>query len=213
MAKAFSNHNVLSAKFTLANFEGEWLRHLGRPALNGIWFVFGKSGSGKTTYCLQLAKYLTQFVKRIGYNSLEQGLSPSMQQAWRKAGLEECGRRIMLIERESLEELEERLKKKQSPDVIFIDSVLYLANPAREIIALRHKFPTKLFIILGQERNSDVWDAKQMKIKHDADIKIRLVGGVARCETRYSTADGYGGADFVAYEKLKEKFNAEIKEF
>lgn len=34
MAQAISNRNVLSAKFELADFTGDWLRHLGRPALH-----------------------------------------------------------------------------------------------------------------------------------------------------------------------------------
>lgn len=211
MARSYSNHNVLSAKFDLLPFEGQWLEHLGRPSLSGIWFVYGKSGSGKTTYCLQLAKYLTRFVRKVAYNSLEQGLSPAMQQAWRRAGLEECGNRIMLLDRESLPDLCKRLDKKQSPSVIFIDSVMYLEDvSASELIELRHRHPHKLFVLLGQERNGDAYNSKQIKLKHDADIKIRVVGGVARCETRYSTEDGHGGADFVAYDKRKKDFYAEM---
>lgn len=212
MAKSYSNYNVLSARFELLPFDGRWLAHLGRPALTGIWYVYGKRGSGKTTYCLQLAKYLTQFVKKVAYNSLEQGLSPAMQMAWRRAGLEECGRHIMLIDREQLPELRVRLTKKQSPDIVFIDSVMYMEDSsASDIIALRHKHPNKLFIIIGQERNGDAYDSKQTRIMYDADIKIRVVGGVARCETRYATEDGNGGADFVAFERRKKEFNAEVE--
>lgn len=213
MAKMYSNNNVLSARFALAPFEGAWLAHLGRPALQGMWFVYGKSGSGKTTYCLQLAKYLTGFVRRVAYDSLEQGLSPAMQQAWRRAGLEVCGRKIALIDREPLPDLRARLGKKQSPDVVFLDSVMYLEDvSASELIALRHEHPHKLFVLIGQERNGDAYNSKQIKLKHDADIKIRVVGGVARCETRYTTEDGCGGEDFIAFEARKKKFNAEIKE-
>ena len=211
MAKTYSNNNVLTAQFRLADFEGSWLAHLGRPALSGMWFVYGKSGSGKTTYCLQLAKYLAGFVNKVAYNSLEQGLSPAMQQAWKRAGMAECGNHIMLIDREPLLELRKRLAKKKSPDVVVIDSVMYLEDtPASELIALRHEYPSKLFVLIGQERNGDAYNSKQIKLKHDADIKVRVVGGVARCETRYSTEDGYGGADYIAFEARKKKFNAEM---
>ena len=212
MRRAYSNSNVLTAQFKLADFGGVWRDHLGLPALQGMWFVYGKSGSGKTTYCLQLAKYLTEFVRKVAYNSLEQGLSPAMQQAWKRAGMAECGNHIMLLDREPLPELRNRLAKKQSPDVVFIDSVMYLEDaPASELIALRHEYPSKLFVLIGQERNGDAYNSKQIKLKHDADIKVRVVGGVARCETRYSTEDGYGGADYIAFEARKRKFNAEME--
>lgn len=211
MRRAYSNNNVLTARFILADFRGAWRDHLGLPALRGMWFVYGKSGSGKTTYCLQLAKYLTEFVRKVAYNSLEQGLSPAMQQAWKRAGMAECGNHIMLLDREPLPELRNRLAKKQSPDVVFIDSVMYLEDaPASELIALRHEYPSKLFVLIGQERNGDAYNSKQIKLKHDADIKVRVVGGIARCETRYSTEDGYGGADYIAFEARKKKFNAEM---
>lgn len=213
MAKAVSNCNVLAARFDLADFQGDWLAHLGRPALQGLWFVYGKSGSGKTSYCLQLAKYLSRFVGKVAYDSLEQGLSPSMQQAWRRVGMEECGNSIMLLDREPLPELVKRLKKKHSPDVVFLDSVMCLdEHPARELLQLRHTFRSKLFVMIGQERNGDVWNVKQHKLKYDADIKVRVVGGVAYCETRYSTSDGYGGEPFVAFEKRKKEFNGEMEE-
>lgn len=210
MARAVSNSNFLAKQFTLANFEGKWLHHLGRPSLTGIWFVYGKSGAGKTTYCLQLAKYLASFDKRIAYNSLEQGVSPSLQAAWRRGNMAEVGRKIILLDREELDALRLRLNKRQSPEIVFIDSVAYLQNSVDDILSLRYEYPSKLFVLLGQEKDGEAFGAKQIRIKHDADIKIRLVGGIAKCETRYETEDGYGGADLVVYEKRKKKFYAEI---
>lgn len=69
--KAISNKNVADAKFDPAPFDGPFKAALGRPELKGSWLIFGKSGSGKTTFALQLAKYLTRFVDKVAFDSLE----------------------------------------------------------------------------------------------------------------------------------------------
>ena len=124
MRRAISNKNVMQAKFETAPFTGAWLASLGRPELRGSWIVYGGSGSGKTTYVMQLCKYLTNF-GRVAYNSLEQGLSLSLQKAWERVGMEEAGSRIILLQKESLKDIRERLKKKNAPNVVVIDSVNY----------------------------------------------------------------------------------------
>ena len=80
MSRAISNKNVLAAQFETANFTGPYLASFGRPELRGAWIVWGGSGSGKTTFTLMLCKYLAGF-RRVAYDSLEQGLSLSLQKA------------------------------------------------------------------------------------------------------------------------------------
>ncbi len=187
------------------------MEHIGKPALNGLWFIYGKSANSKTTYCLKLAKYLTQFVNKVAYNSLEEGECPSLQLAWERVGMGEVNDKIILLDREPLDVLKKRLEKRRQADIIFIDSVLYLYNnTAEEIIALRKLFPKKLFILIGQEKDGDVWGAKQRKLKYDADVKIRVKGGKALCETRYRTKEGKGGAPFIVFNEMEKKFYAEV---
>ena len=71
---------------------------------------------------MQVCKYLTRF-RRVAYDSLEHGLSLSLQKAWERVGMEEVGNRIILLNKESLKDLRLRLAKKQSPDVVVVDSV------------------------------------------------------------------------------------------
>ena len=88
MAKAISNKNVLDARFEVADFSGRWLESFGRPELRGAWIIYGESGSGKTHFALQLLKYLSGFVDRAAYDTLEQGLSLSFQNAWKDAAMQ-----------------------------------------------------------------------------------------------------------------------------
>lgn len=202
MSRAISNKNVLTARFEVADFEGEFLASFGRPELRGAWIVYGGSGCGKTTFVMQVCKYLTRF-RRVAYNSLEQGLSLSLQKAWERVGMGEVGNRIILLNKESLKDLRVRLAKKKSPDIVVIDSVHYwFGFRMVDFVSLRNDFPDKLFIFVSHEK-SGLPDGKlAQKIRYDSEIKIRVEGYKAFVTTRYEVADkGEGGADFIIWEQ------------
>lgn len=198
MGRAISNKNVLTAKFEVADFDGAFLASFGRPELRGAWIIYGGSGCGKTTFVMQVCKYLTRF-RRVAYNSLEQGLSLSLQKAWERVGMEEVGNRIILLNKESLKDLRVRLTKKQSPDVIVVDSVQYWHGLKwSDFTNLKDDYPNKLFIFISQERGGLPDGKLAQKIRYDSEIKIRVEGYKAFVTTRYEVADlGEGGADFV----------------
>lgn len=202
MGRAISNKNVLTAKFEVAEFDGAFLASFGKPELRGAWIIYGGSGSGKTSFVMQVCKYLTRF-RRVAYDSLEQGLSLSLQKAWERVGMEEVGNRIILLNKESLKDLRLRLAKKQSPDVVVVDSVHYwLGLKMSDYINLRNDFPDKLFIFVSHEKGGQPDGKLAQKIRYDSDIKIRVEGYKAFVTTRYEVAErGEGGADFIVWEQ------------
>jgi len=202
MGRAISNKNVLTAKFEVAEFDGAFLASFGKPELRGAWIIYGGSGSGKTSFVMQVCKYLTRF-RRVAYDSLEQGLSLSLQKAWERVGMEEVGNRIILLNKESLKDLRLRLAKKQSPDVVVVDSVYYwLGLKMSDYINLRNDFPDKLFIFVSHEKGGQPDGKLAQKIRYDSDIKIRVEGYKAFVTTRYEVAErGEGGADFIIWEQ------------
>ncbi len=202
MGRAISNKNVLTAKFEVAEFDGAFLSSFGKPELRGAWIIYGGSGSGKTSFVMQVCKYLTRF-RRVAYDSLEQGLSLSLQKAWERVGMEEVGNRIILLNKESLKDLRLRLAKKQSPDVVVVDSVHYwLGLKMSDYINLRNDFPDKLFIFVSHEKGGQPDGKLAQKIRYDSDIKIRVEGYKAFVTTRYEVAErGEGGADFIIWEQ------------
>lgn len=207
MGLAISNKNVLTAKFEVADFDGAFLASFGRPELRGAWIIYGGSGCGKTTFVMQVCKYLTRF-RRVAYNSLEQGLSLSLQKAWERVGMEEVGNRIILLNKESLKDLRVRLAKKQSPDVIVVDSVQYWHGLKwSDFTNLKDDYPNKLFIFISQERGGLPDGKLAQKIRYDSEIKIRVEGYKAFVTTRYEVADlGEGGADFVIWEAGAQEY-------
>ena len=170
MGRAISNKNVLTAKFEVAEFDGAFLASFGKPELRGAWIIYGGSGSGKTSFVMQVCKYLTRF-RRVAYDSLEQGLSLSLQKAWERVGMEEVGNRIILLNKESLKDLRLRLAKKQSPDVVVVDSVHYwLGLKMSDYINLRNDFPDKLFIFVSHEKGGQPDGKLAQKIRYDLSL-------------------------------------------
>ena len=203
---------MLAARFETVEFAGEWLASFGRPELRGTWIIWGGSGSGKTTFTLMLCKYLANF-GRVAYNSLEQGLSLSLQKAWERVGMGEAGNSVILLNKEELPELRARLNKRKSPEIIIIDSVQYLDGfNWASFKKLKREYPDKLFIFISQaDRAGKDPDGKLAgKIRYDAEIKIKVEGFKAFVTTRYEDAErGEGGADFIIWEQGAAEYWAE----
>ena len=157
-----------------------------------------------------LCKYLAQF-RRVAYNSLEQGLSLSLQKAWERVNMAEAGSNIILLNKEELPELRTRLSKRKSPDIIVIDSVQYLDGLNKQRYkALKNDFPDKLFIFISQDKNGNPKGNMGDHIRYDADIKIRVEGYKAFVTTRYEDPEnGEGGADFIIWEQGAAEYWAE----
>ena len=202
MSRAISNMNVLAAQFEVADFDGPYLASFGRPELRGSWFIWGGSGSGKTTFTLMLCKYLSKF-KRTAYNSLEQGLSLSLQKAWERVDMAEAGNNVILLNKEQLPDLRARLLKRKSPDIIVIDSLQYLDGfNKRSFQKLKNEFPDKLFVFICHEKNGEPDGNLGRFIRFDAEIKIHVEGFKAFFTTRYEDSDkGEGGADFIIWQE------------
>lgn len=207
MARAWSNKNVLSATFKQLPFDGEWLRSFGKPELSGSWIIYGGSGSGKTTFLMKLAKYMTRFGK-VAYNSLEQGLSLSLKKAWERVDMGEVGNSIILLDKENLEELNKRLLKRKSPDIIVIDSVHYWVGfKLSDYIGLVNRYPNKLFIFVAHERSGMPDGKVAIKIRYDANVKIRVEGYKAFVTSRYEVSEkGEGGEPFTIWEEGARRY-------
>lgn len=190
MGRAISNKNVLAAQFETADFDGPFLASFGRPELRGVWIIWGGSGSGKTTFTLQLCKYLANF-RRVAYNSLEQGLSLSLQKAWERVGMVEVGSNIILLNKEELPDLRKRLDKRKSPEIIIIDSLQYVDGfNWASFKKLKRDYPDKLFVFISQADNAgNPLSNLALRIRFDAEIKIRVEGYKAFVTTRYEVPE------------------------
>lgn len=190
MARAISVTELITKQRKIMQFEGEWKRVLGCPELRGCWLIYGDSGNGKTSFALQLCKYLSQF-ERVVYDSLEEGDSETMRMAFIQAGMEEVKNKIVLLDCESIEDLIERLSKHKSQNIIVIDSLQYTGITYTQYKALKKLFPNKLFIWISHMEGREPEGKTGRRIKYDCSIKIRVEGYRAFVTSRYGSKGFY----------------------
>lgn len=201
MKRLLSNNDVARATFDVAPFDGQWLASFGRPELRGTWTIFGTSGSGKTTFALQLCKYLSTFRKTM-YDSLEQGLSRSMQIAWERVGMSESGRGIVFGDMVTLDELKAKLKKPKSAGIVLIDSVTAIQGFHKVDYAnLVKQFPQKLFIFIAHEKSRKAHPAVAEYIRCLSDVKIHVEGYQAFVSSRFANTEAGEGQDFIIWDQ------------
>lgn len=193
--RALTVNDIRDYKPLVLPFENEWLASIGSPELKGGWIIWGNSANGKTRFALKLAKYMANFV-RVAYDSLEEGLSLSMQKAIIDVGMSDVKRSFVLLDKETVPMLRERLAKQRSPQVVIIDSLQYTGMTYKDYTTLINDFPHKLFILVshadGREPRGNVGKA----IKYDAFVKIYVEGYKAFAQSRYG-----GGEPFVVWQK------------
>lgn len=150
LKRALTIQNVLEAEVKLFAFTGEWADAFGQPESTGVWYVFGSSGSGKTSFILRLIKCLSDYAGVLLVSYEEGEVSASLQEGIVRVGLLQAKNKV-LISVDNLQELTSRLNKRRSAEVVIIDSLEY-----SEFSSLKHlkqfteQWPQKLFVIIGQ---------------------------------------------------------------
>ncbi|MCX6277691.1 MAG: hypothetical protein NT004_06320 [Bacteroidetes bacterium] len=194
--RAISIRQLYSTTIRSLDFAGEWLDAIGCPEPAGTWLIWGNSGNGKTRFALQLAKYLATFGRRVAYNSLEEGVSLSLRNAIEDCNMQEVARRFVLLDKEHVPDLIERLNKKRSPDVVIIDSIQYTGLTYADYKSLKDRFRSKLFILVSHAEGSHPSGRVARSIRFDANVKIWVEGYQAYPSSRYG-----GGTPYVIWDK------------
>lgn len=171
----------------------------GEPERCGVWFVWGESSNGKTSFVMQLCKELARHGK-VAYNSLEEGTALTMLNTLRRYRMEEEGSRFQLLDSEPMSDLGERMNRHKSPDFYVIDSFQYTQMTYREYIAFKEAHKNKLLIFVSHAEGKNPSGISAKKVMYDATLKIYIEGFKAFSKGRFFGPTGeftiwQGGAD------------------
>lgn len=189
MKRAYSPTEVQQMNIPCLPFDGEWEAAFGRPARTGTWIVWGQSGNGKSAFVMQLAKYLCRWCK-VAYDSLEESTGLSLQNTIKRERMEEVNRRFLILDREPMDELSERLLRRRSPDAVIVDSFQYSGLTYAGYKTMKEKHPNKLLIFVSHAEGDNPEGRAARKVAYDADMKIRIEGFRAICKGRFITQAG-----------------------
>lgn len=189
MKKALSMVDLMRKNREVYAFEGALQEAFGQPEQNGVWFIWGRSGNGKTSFVLQLCKELTRYGK-VAYDSLEEGDSLTMQNALMRVGMGDVGRRFILLN-ESLKELDTRLKRRRSPDIVVVDSFQYAHIDLKQYEEFIDQHKNKLIIFVSQADGLKPWGRTAQSAMYSASLKIWVEGYRAISKGRYRGNLGY----------------------
>ncbi|MCI6278236.1 MAG: AAA family ATPase [Porphyromonas sp.] len=189
MKKSLSIKQVLLQSVPTFDLSEEWRLMLGEPQTTGSWIIWGRSGSGKSSFVLRLAKELSRFGVVL-YNSLEEGFGKSFMNSLERFGMMDVNGRVQVIS-EDMAALSQRLKKRKSPRIVIIDSFQYTGMSYREYLELKAANRSKLLIFVSHASGNNPAGKAAISVMYDSDEKIWVEGYRAFSKGRFLGERGW----------------------
>ena len=210
--RALSVSDVYMLERATYRLSERWHEAFGEIDRTGVWLIWGKSGSGKTSFVLELCKELARF-GRVAYDSLEEGDSLTMKNAFIRAGMMDVARRVVLLNRESMADLHERLSRPKSPDIVVIDSFQYTRMRYAEYQRFKEAHADKLTIFVSHATGDKPKGQAADAVMYDATQKILVKGYVAISKGRFKPGGRYVIWDEGARRVWGEDMESELDKF
>lgn len=201
LPRAYSMKDLNKIVYQVFLFSGIWLKLFGKPEKGATWFIWGGSGNGKSTACAKLAYMLSGFGKVL-YLALEEKKGKSIRMKLKEAGFKDSSKNFHLLPSCSYDQLVQRLHRRGSEDIIFIDSLQYWGVTYRQYQILIETFPAKTFVFVSHAKGKDPKGGVADSIHYDAAMKIWVEGGKIMVKHRFEG----GGGEMIVIPELAEKY-------
>jgi hypothetical protein len=173
--KLINSKQLIEMNYKCLNYRGKWLDFFGQPSIVFHLVVHGKSGEGKSTFCIQFANYLAENFGTVVYISGEEGFSKTLRDKVISAGVETSN--LFFADLSSFDEIKSRIEADKF-HFIFIDSLDTLKIDAARLRELRERYGNSAFITISQSTKDGKMRGSN-EIVHDSDIAVVVEKGIA----------------------------------
>lgn len=196
LKKVLTVANIQNTKVERIPFEGEWYEAFKQPQNRGVWYVWGGSGSGKSSFAMLLAKAFAQHGSVL-YNLLEEETDDSDFIDRTLTFQMQDVKDNFHAQRYTLKELDAYLEKRNSAHYIIIDSLPYFLENWQEYKEFKKKWATrKVLVFIGHADGRNPRTELQKNVMFDAKMKIFVSGYLATCKGR---TIGPNGGRFIVW--------------
>lgn len=182
--KALNVANILNQKIERVQFTGEMFEAFRQPQNKGVWFCWGNSASGKSTFIMQLAKEFCLNKMKAIHNLLEEETDDS-----------DYVERVEYLNMNDVkdyyhalsygyEEFCSYLTRNKQIKVVLIDSGGYFFNSFAQYLEFKKRFKDKTIIISGHAQGNSPRSELEKSIMYDAKQKVFISGYQAACKGR-----------------------------
>lgn len=200
--RAWSVDDILKKVYKTLSFSKPFFEAFKNPQSTGLWFIWGESGSGKSSFILQL---ITELAKssRVVVNDLEEADDMTVQDAFKRFGLQ-CLKKKLIWCSETMEEFAMRMESPKAPKIMVINSFQYMGWSFAKMLAFKRRHKDKLIIIVsGCDGKQPDGRAAKSTMK-DASLKIWVEGYKAFSKGRYI---GENGGVYVIWKEGAELYH------
>jgi len=173
--QAFDNSERLTTLTELANKKfdslpmgAEYIELFGESERNCSMALHGLPGNGKSTFAINLAKDLAEHEQRVLFIAAEEGFSKSLQNKWKGYN----SNNVTISNCRNISGLKDALKR-NTFDVLFLDSVQEIKISAEQLKKLRQSYPEMAFVYVLQSTKTGQFKGSN-EYAHDADVLIKI---------------------------------------
>ncbi|WP_163401508.1 bifunctional adenosylcobinamide kinase/adenosylcobinamide-phosphate guanylyltransferase [Flavobacterium fluviatile] len=209
LKRALTVSNVLSAIVSVIKFTGRFFDVFGNPQKKGRWFIWGDSSSGKSSFIMQLIKEFAKTEKTILVSREEDLDDENLQDRLKLFQMQDVAKNFSLVD-DTLEQLIERLERRNSAQVVVIDSVAYffMGYTFEDYLNFRKRFKDKTLVFVGHGKGQNPKTEFEDRIKFDATQKVVVSGYLA---TNKGRKYGPHATQYVVWEKGYQDLHGQQK--